>query len=237
MPFDEGFQLDDQRVSESQDFGGFGFEIKHFRATDLTRPCALTGVLLDQVDRVWNQNDPSSGTQSLIPTQQFDPVNPTPLVNPFVSKELHTVVDSSGNRARTAVELMTVDFNGNTTQEIEYDWVPFSSLTYDSNNFPNGASGLTTRRTTTNGYYGPTATGSNLCSQGYYCDPNATQTEGRIASKQIAGDVIGSRSDYCYDSPSTTGNLMIEAHASGSATSYSPWSLARLERSAVPRSL
>jgi RHS repeat-associated protein len=196
---------------ESQNRGGFPFKTVYPDGTI--------------VSRLWEENDPSNATQTPIPEISQDINGQIPPVNAFVAMQFRTVPNAQRSPVKTAITSMIADFNGNTTQEAEYDWVPYNTLTLDAYNQPNGANPpATTRRTTNRTYYGPTNGGGNLCSQGFYCDPNAAQTIGLISSRQVLGDGVGSRSEFCYDNPSSTGNLVLEARwdSTRGGTPFSP---------------
>ncbi len=131
----------------------------------------------------------------------------------LVNAEYTTLTDASGNPTDTAVKAYKYDVNGNVIQITEYDWVAYSSLSYQNGQLILPASNKI-KRVTKNNYYNavpeivvnPTQIYSNE-----YRDLNSPVLLHLIKSTEVqdTNGVPASRTEFYYDNSPvpTKGNL------------------------------
>jgi RHS repeat-associated protein len=169
------------------------------------------------VEKVWAQNYPIECTS----TQFYCNQNAR---NPYVKTEFISIKDKDGQYRWTAIKDYSYDKNGNVTQVVEYDWVPYESVERESpssGNYPTGAipsqATPVLKRITATGYYASTPDasanlGTNPTSSQY---PNLYiwRTSPRLRSTSAWSEVRNgsnqavTRTENSYDDPFTTGNL------------------------------
>lgn len=152
------------------------------------------------VQRIWNQNIPYGTTNY---TQQ--------LTNAYIATEFTSITNNSGALSKTAIKDYKYDKNGNLTQVVEYDWIPYAGP-YTS--IPGNA---TIKRVTVNDYYVTTPDASNSTTN----DPNVyhvrnesnTRTLRSVKSNEIRSNLSGSvvaRTEFTYDNALDTANLTLQ---------------------------
>lgn len=131
----------------------------------------------------------------------------------LVNAEYTTLTDASGNPTDTAVKAYKYDVNGNVIQITEYDWVAYSSLSYQNGQLILPASNKI-KRVTKNNYYNavpeivvnPTQIYSNE-----YRDLNSPVLLHLFKSTEVqdTNGVPASRTEFYYDNSTvpTKGNL------------------------------
>ncbi len=134
-------------------------------------------------------------------------------LNPFIKTEFTSIKDAAGNLTLTAIKDYNYDKNGNVTQVKEYDWVSYFGISRDAAGRPTGIPvGLTPKRVTNRTYYNstPDASDSTTNSANTYIQPTAPQLRNAIASAQVSNNANQtlSRTEFNYDNPATTGNLI-----------------------------
>ena len=152
-----------------------------------------------RVERDWQHNYPIG----------FDP---SYSANPYVKSEFISIKDAAGvNFTKTAIKDYNYDKNGNLTRVKEYDWVPYSAV-HDAGGAPLwNAARPTVVREKVDTYNSPTpdATDATSSSSNAYYNGSAPLLRSAIASTEVrAGALTSSRSEFSYDSPTTTGNLV-----------------------------
>ena len=119
--------------------------------------------------------------------------------NLVVDAEYTTLLNSSGNPSKMSAKTYQYDFNGNQTQQIEYDWFSPASVSRDPlTGVPTGVpAGATVLRTTTNSFYNPatTSTSSNVYAK------RAIATATPLILNAPKETIVGaSQARYSYDS-------------------------------------
>ena len=135
--------------------------------------------------------------------------------NQYVKTEWTTVANVAGQPSLTAIKDFSYDRNGNVTQVVEYDWVAYSSIPRDANGYITGPgipSGATVRRVTVNTYYNPTPDASNTASTDaniyMYRSPKTFKRALKSSEVRTGAGVVVTRTEFAYDNPDTTGNLI-----------------------------
>lgn len=139
-------------------------------------------------------------------------------VNTYFKAELTSIVDAQGTLVKTAVKDYQYDKNGNLLRVRESDWQNYSLL-HDGNGEPvwGNVANVQFVRTTLNTYYldAPEASESSATdprNANVYNRATAPRLLNVVKSTEIRdGSEDGtqiSRTEFIYDNPSTTGNLM-----------------------------
>ena len=160
-------------------------------------------------ERIWKQNLPYyTGNPYPYPQNQYL----VPNANAYVKTEFSTIYTDTGQPALTAIKDFNYDKNGNVTRIVEYDWVPYSSVARQNNN-PTGIipPNAVIKRITINEYYNQTPDANSTADSPYTFEkPNAPKLKNVIKSTEVqnAAGVPVLRSEFYYDNPNTTGNLI-----------------------------
>jgi RHS repeat-associated protein len=188
-------------------------------------------------ETVWVQNTASQVGSPPIPSgNAFSPS----FYNPMVQAEYHTIVASPGpnglscgstsdpagnpSSALTSAITYAYDPNGFQTASTEYDFVPYGSVTRDTNTKqPTGTPG-TVIRSVASQFNAPLSTspapsGQYGCVKGAFCDFGVGPAIGAskspvfsaIKNHVISGLGPGRRTDYCYDNSTLGANVTLEA--------------------------
>lgn len=131
--------------------------------------------------------------------------------NAFIKTEFTSITDSGGSPYLTAIKDYKYDKNGNVTKITEYDWVAYSSVPREYTRPTGIPSGATVMRVTENEYYNPAPDfESNSANANTYENPSAPKLKNVLKSTQIkdGSGNIKSRSEFLYDDPNDTGNLI-----------------------------
>jgi RHS repeat-associated protein len=161
------------------------------------------------VERIWQKN---------LPNGWAAPPVGSPVVNPYVKTEYRSIKNGSGTLSQTAIKDYSYDKNGNITQVVEYDWVPYSAVTRGGvYNLPTGIPGsAVVKRVTFNTYYNPTpdASDSTTNDPDVYHKSSSQSLKSAMESSEIRSSTSSgsalSRTEFFYDNYSTTGNLTTE---------------------------
>lgn len=164
-------------------------------------------------ENLWNRNTPFGHPTSFYAD------------NPYVKTEFVSIPNATGTLTQTAIKDYTYDKNGNVTQVAEYDWVQYASVPRDAAGRPTGVpAGIQPKRITRSKFAVETpdatdATTSDPDSYHYITAPHLLRA---IASSEI-GDSAKTiaRSEFGYDDPLTTGNLIKKTSWDSTKGSYS----------------
>ena len=167
--------------------------------TIISNRAALGDAAFVGFSRTLNGQTPSRESQYRMP----DPVLPS---------------DASGNissSSPTAIKEFKFDKNGNVLEVLEYDWVTYGSVPRSGTGIYAKVtglptSGLTLKRKTVNTYYNQAADADSTSVNGNeYMNPSSPSLKNLIRSTEIrdGSGVVKARSEFYYDSTTTTGNL------------------------------
>jgi YD repeat-containing protein len=146
--------------------------------------------------------------------------------NPYIYLAVRTAA-TSGSPASAAVELRTIDKNGNLTVSTDYDWIPYSSLAHDGNGYLSGFSGGSALKAITSSYSVSTpnaGTGTESISDNAnaYWNPAAPKLRDLMKRSVTTGSGIGAATEYSYDG---NGNQTQERHWDSTKAASLPGSL------------
>jgi YD repeat-containing protein len=138
--------------------------------------------------------------------------------NSYVKAEFSTLPDANGNissTSPTAIKEFKFDKNGNVLEVLEYDWVTYGSVPRSGTGIYAKVtglptSGLTLKRKTVNTYYNQAADADSASVNGNeYMNPSSPSLKNLIRSTEVrdGSGVVKARSEFYYDSITTTGNL------------------------------
>jgi len=132
--------------------------------------------------------------------------------NPVVDTEFTSLLNDSGNPVKMSAKKYQYDFNGNVTQETDYDWFDPSLVGRDPNNqnLPTGVpGGATILRTTTASYHNQAPSSSSTNVYAKRALANATPLILNAAQESITGPSITrfSYDNQGYGTAPTVGNL------------------------------
>jgi RHS repeat-associated protein len=148
------------------------------------------------VERVYNYNPPNSLLTLGLP-------------NRFVKYEFTSITNQAGALSKTAIKENSYDLNGNLLTVKEYDWVDYSVVPRDTYLQPTGlpTPAPTPVRVTVNDYWVQMPSFSD---PDIYSKPGSPNLRNAIKSSEAQNGSATpfARSDYTYDSATTTGNLI-----------------------------
>ncbi|MBL0240346.1 MAG: RHS repeat protein [Chloracidobacterium sp.] len=167
-------------------------------------------------ERLWAYNLPFAMSGSIPPASGgWSGVGSA---NSYVKAEFSTLPDANGNissTSPTAIKEFKFDKNGNVLEVLEYDWVAYGSVPRSGagiyakvTGLP--TSGLTLKRKTVNTYYNQAADADSASVNGNeYMNPSSPSLKNLIRSTEVrdGSGVVKARSEFYYDSITTTGNL------------------------------
>lgn len=148
-------------------------------------------------ERLWATNSPT------VPAE-------TVYVNPYIKTEFVSIKEGP-TLSKTAIKDYTYDKNGNLTQVVEYDWVPYNTIPRDSSGIPTGiptSAASAIKRVTVNTYHVDLSNTNN-----YYFKTSAPKLLTAVKSKELRSTLTSgtaSRVEYDYDNATTTGNLTVQ---------------------------
>ncbi|MEK6304171.1 MAG: hypothetical protein AABO41_26080, partial [Acidobacteriota bacterium] len=146
-----------------------------------------------------------------------------PAFNPVVDAEYTTIVDpaDSANNKMSA-KLFQYDYNGNLTQETDYDSFNANSVGRDAQGVPTGVpGGVAVLRTATTSYYNPAPVSSDPGSANVYARRLLASATPKILSAPRTSVVGPSQTELYYDgsldlnTPPVSGNLTKERRWEG----------------------
>ena len=167
-------------------------------------------------ERLWAYNLPFAMSGSIPPASGgWSGVGSA---NSYVKAEFSTLPDASGNissSSPTAIKEFKFDKNGNVLEVLEYDWVTYGSVPRSGSGINAKVtglptSGLTLKRKTVNTYYNQAADADSTSVNGNeYMSPSSPSLKNLIRSTEVrdGSGVVKARSEFYYDSTTTTGNL------------------------------
>ena len=153
------------------------------------------------IERGWRENRPALPAGVTIHSSVH--------VNSFVGREYTSIPDATGALVKTAIKEYGYDKNGNATSVRYYDWVPYGSVPHDAP----VPSTVPLLREEATAYYAatPDALDSTTFDPDTYIQPEAPGLRAAAAVSQVrAGAAVLSYAEYSYDSPTTTGNLLVQ---------------------------
>jgi RHS repeat-associated protein len=135
--------------------------------------------------------------------------------NAYIKTQFTSIPNASGTLTYTAIKDYDYDKNGNVLAVREYDWVPYGDVAgHSGGGLPTGAipASATLLRQTVNTYYNPTpiATDTGTDSPYHYANPSSPKLHNVIKSTEIqnGNGTAKARTEFFYDDPSNTGNLI-----------------------------
>lgn len=154
------------------------------------------------------------------------------LGNPYVKTEFTSIRDAAGNLSKTAIKDYEYDQNGNVTQVVEYDWVPYTSVTRAPDSYDNSVTlptgipgGATLKRLTVNTYHNPSPSASAPRSNNSYVyyHPSSIWMRKAVASIEVRSSPTQAvaRTEYDYDNPATTANVTVQRSWDSTKGAYS----------------
>lgn len=168
----------------------------------------------ETIERTWQTNLPSVTTGFM--SNQY--------ANYYVKREYHSFPDANGTLTWTSIKDFECDKNGNVTREADYDFVPYSTV-HGSGTFPFG---LTPTRIILNTYNNPTVGADNSTNEqaNAYWNPSAPRVRSLLSANEVQGlrqqsMVPFARSEFAYDNPSTTANLIRKSSWDSTKGEYS----------------
>lgn len=152
-------------------------------------------------------------------------------VNPYIQTELTSIKNSNGDFVKTAIKDYKYDKNGNVTRVDEYDWIDFINVERDSLGRPKPLSqwqwqdySALLKKTTSNSYFNPTpdASDTTTSSGNVYYSLSAPLLRTAIKDSEVSlGAQKFARTEFSYDNPLTTGNLIQQKSWDSSKGGYS----------------
>ncbi len=193
----------DQAVTKQYSFctdGPCGSSSQFWRAGIVYKVEAPDGSV---TERLWQTNTPYN---------EYEPV----FINPFVKTEFTSIKDGN-TLTKTAIKDYKYDKNGNVTQVVEYDWVPYLDVQRDSDGRPNGVpASAVIKRVTVNDYYVVTPDALSSSSDSSYFDnevyhlTSAPKLRTAMKSTEIRSALTSgtqARTEYFYEGATTIGNV------------------------------
>ena len=194
--------------------GSFSAESKHYSLNLAWWTNGLTYLNSNPdtlVERIWAHNIP----YTVPPTGPYPPgiFSGTGSANAYVKTELTTLRHKNGSisaSSPTAIKDYKYDKNGNVTEMLEYEFVPYGSITR-SGGVVTALPALTQKRRTIKSYYNQAAPAESPTANQYsYSDPSSPKLKQLLQSTEIrdpAGTPV-SRTEFIYDDPDNRGNLI-----------------------------